>query len=288
MTTPAKQTSAQFAPLGTVSAPADWNIPSNIVLSPSVVFAHFDGTSATGSFVPTLQILSDSGHVVAEIPQDVTVAAGASCEATWAPFLRTQSAAASLSLTITDVGLQAETLPIWLTASTVVTNAAGQLFTQIFPYAFAAGTTLAGAFFGQWSNSPTAGTGHITYGLCDGTGKVLATTGNLGSSFWTSITRLLTAPFTVPLTLTKDTTLYGWCHGFTGTWNSPPGVAASTHPSTFLQQASPDDWLTVLGAFPPQSTNAAFGSTAPALGATIALNGSASGGAATSIYMGVY
>lgn len=93
MTTPAKQTSAQFAPLGTVSAPADWNIPSNIVLSPSVVFAHFDGSAAAGSFVPTLQILSDSGHVVAEIPQDVTVAAGSSCEATWAPFLKTAAAA---------------------------------------------------------------------------------------------------------------------------------------------------------------------------------------------------
>lgn len=95
MTTPAKQTNAQFAPLGTVSAPADWNIPSNIVLSPSVVFAHFDGTSAAGSFVPTLQILSDSGHVVAEIPQDVTIAAGSSCEATWAPFLKGVAATSS-------------------------------------------------------------------------------------------------------------------------------------------------------------------------------------------------
>lgn len=93
MTTPAKQTSAQFAPLGTVNAPADWNIPTNIVLSPSIVFAHFDGTAAAGSFVPTLQILSDSGHVVAEIPQDVTVAAGSSCEATWAPFLKSAAQA---------------------------------------------------------------------------------------------------------------------------------------------------------------------------------------------------
>lgn len=80
-----------------MSAPADWNIPSNIVLSPSIVFAHFDGSAAAGSFVPTLQILSDSGHVVAEIPQDVTVAAGSSCEATWAPFLETDTAASSSS-----------------------------------------------------------------------------------------------------------------------------------------------------------------------------------------------
>jgi len=86
---------AQYVPLGTVAAPASWTIPPSLEIALEAVFAHFDGSGAGGSFLPTLQIVSDSGHTVCEIPMDASVAAGSSVEATWAPFLRGAQAAAA-------------------------------------------------------------------------------------------------------------------------------------------------------------------------------------------------
>jgi hypothetical protein len=77
----------QFNPLGIVTAPADWVLPASLQILLKTCFAHFDGTGAAGAYLPTLQILSDSGHTVVEIPQDASVASGSSVEATWAPFL---------------------------------------------------------------------------------------------------------------------------------------------------------------------------------------------------------
>jgi hypothetical protein len=77
----------QFIPLGNESAPAGWTLPPSLTLTPQAIFANFDGTGAAGSFIPTLKIVSDSGHTVASIPQSGSVAAGASVEATWGPFL---------------------------------------------------------------------------------------------------------------------------------------------------------------------------------------------------------
>lgn len=88
----------QYVPLGQSNAPAGWVLPDTLDLVLETVFAHFDGSGAGGSYLPTLQILSDSGHTIAEIPMDASVAAGASVEATWAPFLR-GAAAAGAALT---------------------------------------------------------------------------------------------------------------------------------------------------------------------------------------------
>lgn len=79
----------QYKPLGTVNAPADWVLPANLELLVKRAFAHFDGTGAAGAFLPTLQVLDDAGRTVLEVPQDASVAAGSSVEASWAPFLRT-------------------------------------------------------------------------------------------------------------------------------------------------------------------------------------------------------
>ena len=78
----------QYHPLGTLSAPADWPVPKSVELAPKSVFAHFDGTNAAGSYLPTLQIISDAGTVAAEIPVSSEVAAGDSADVTFAPFLR--------------------------------------------------------------------------------------------------------------------------------------------------------------------------------------------------------
>lgn len=80
---------SQFNPLGTVTAPADWTLPASLNLQLKNVYASFDGTSAAGSFVPCLQIISDSGHTVGSYPSATTVAAGASADTTWFPGLRT-------------------------------------------------------------------------------------------------------------------------------------------------------------------------------------------------------
>lgn len=81
----------QYLPLGTVNAPATWTLPAGLELSVGAVFATFDGTGAAGSYIPTLQVVSDAGVTVLEVPQDASVAAGASVVASWAPFLRSQS-----------------------------------------------------------------------------------------------------------------------------------------------------------------------------------------------------
>lgn len=90
----------QYVPLGTVGTPASWTIPPSLELAVQAVFASFDGTSAAGSYLPTLQILSDSGHTVVEIPQDASVAAGSSVSASWGSFLRGATAAAASSVGI--------------------------------------------------------------------------------------------------------------------------------------------------------------------------------------------
>src|SRR5579859_652503 len=85
----------QIHPTGTVSTPADYVIPTGAELILKGAYAHFDGTSAAGSFVPLLRIISNAGSVSLEAVADTTVAAGASADVTWFPRL----AAASSSST---------------------------------------------------------------------------------------------------------------------------------------------------------------------------------------------
>ena len=81
----------QIKPLGTEAAPAAWTLPGNLELLVKRCFAHYDGTGAAGSFLPTLRVRDDAGRNVLEVPMDASVAAGSSVEASWAPFLRSAS-----------------------------------------------------------------------------------------------------------------------------------------------------------------------------------------------------
>src|SRR5439155_3638316 len=57
------------------------------------VNATFDGTSAAAAWLPAVEVVSDSGVVVARHVTGSTVAAGGSAEVTFAPFLRGAQAA---------------------------------------------------------------------------------------------------------------------------------------------------------------------------------------------------
>lgn len=85
----------QYVPLGTVDAPASWTLPPSLQLQLEAAFAHYDGTSAAGAYLPCLKVISDSGHTVGMYRANDSVAAGASVEATWGPFLGRGGAAAA-------------------------------------------------------------------------------------------------------------------------------------------------------------------------------------------------
>jgi len=84
----------QVHPIGTEDAPADYVIPKSAELLLKSVHAKFDGSGAAGDFIPLVRIISDAGSTTDEIPQDVTVAAGGSADATWFPRVGAAAAAA--------------------------------------------------------------------------------------------------------------------------------------------------------------------------------------------------
>lgn len=70
------------------SAPLDYVLPAAVLIQPLTVRAVFDGASAGSGFLPTLQIISDAGLLVAQVPVSSQVASGGSADVTFAPFLR--------------------------------------------------------------------------------------------------------------------------------------------------------------------------------------------------------
>lgn len=73
------------APFGNKQAPADWVLPASLEILPKLAYAHFDGTSAAGTFLPCLRFISDSGHVAVEAVSEEQVVAGASADVSWFP-----------------------------------------------------------------------------------------------------------------------------------------------------------------------------------------------------------
>ena len=70
---------------GIGAAPQSYTVPNATEIVPRVVNATFDGSGAAGSFLPTLEIVSDGGVVVARCPTATAVAAGASAEVSFFP-----------------------------------------------------------------------------------------------------------------------------------------------------------------------------------------------------------
>lgn len=72
---------------GTASTPATFTIPGNGQIRPKAIFASYDGTGAAGAFAPALKIVSDGGETVGIYKLDSTIAAGASADVSWFPWL---------------------------------------------------------------------------------------------------------------------------------------------------------------------------------------------------------
>lgn len=70
---------------GPVAVPLDYTVPTGTEIVPRVVSASFDGSAATGPFVPTLDVISPQGNVVARCPLCSTIAAGGSAFVSWFP-----------------------------------------------------------------------------------------------------------------------------------------------------------------------------------------------------------
>lgn len=90
----------QILPGGVTAAPQDYTVADAQVVTIGALHAHYDGSGAAGSYVPTVDVISDSAHRVISVPHDTTIAAGTSAEASWAPFLRTAAAAAATPLNV--------------------------------------------------------------------------------------------------------------------------------------------------------------------------------------------
>ena len=73
--------------------PASYRLPPGLEVVVSSIFARFNGAGASGDFVPTLDILSQSGQLMARVAVSQTLTPGDSARVTWAPFLRKVGAA---------------------------------------------------------------------------------------------------------------------------------------------------------------------------------------------------
>jgi hypothetical protein len=80
----------QITGLGTEPAPLDYLVKDSQVIGLETVIATFDGSGVGSAFVPCVQIITDSGHILASCPA-AAAAAGDVVEVTFAPFLKQPS-----------------------------------------------------------------------------------------------------------------------------------------------------------------------------------------------------
>lgn len=78
---------AQILVAGTAAAPLDYEVANSTELILLAVNATVDGSGAGSAFVPTVEIISDGGVVVARVPTQTEIAAGGTAEVTFAPGL---------------------------------------------------------------------------------------------------------------------------------------------------------------------------------------------------------
>lgn len=87
----------QFHGLGDQAAPSDWTVPQSLTFTLKAARAVFDGTAAAGAFLPAMVIESDGGLPVGTYVAGTAVAAGASADASFAPFLKGATSSAPSS-----------------------------------------------------------------------------------------------------------------------------------------------------------------------------------------------
>jgi hypothetical protein len=78
----------QIVNSATHPAPKDYTVPGNAELLLKAVQATYVDNGASGAWLPCVTLISDSGHVIARaIDRSVVIAAGASAEVSWFPWI---------------------------------------------------------------------------------------------------------------------------------------------------------------------------------------------------------
>ncbi|HVE35374.1 MAG TPA: hypothetical protein VNC18_17545 [Gemmatimonadaceae bacterium] len=77
------------------SFPASYRLPPGLEVVLSTVYARYDGSGASGDFVPTLDAVSQSGQLMARVAMGQTIPQGSSARTTWAPDLQSRGIAVS-------------------------------------------------------------------------------------------------------------------------------------------------------------------------------------------------
>lgn len=99
---------------GVGAAPQAYSVPNATEIVPRAINATFDGAGAASSFLPTVEIISDGGVVVARCPCSTAVSAGGSAEVSFYPFSEDAvGATGNWNDTVQTIG-GAGTLRLWL------------------------------------------------------------------------------------------------------------------------------------------------------------------------------
>lgn len=87
------------------AAPLRYTVTELGTVDPMSIFAHFDGTAASGSWRPVVTVRAQNGTILSRTGPEVTLATGDTADVTYAPFLRGAAASTGGS------GIQFDTSP---------------------------------------------------------------------------------------------------------------------------------------------------------------------------------
>lgn len=108
----------QFHALPTKAAPNDWVLPDSVAVQLKAARAVFDGTSSGSSFLPAVEIISDSGNPVGTYVTSTAVAAGSAADVSFGPFLK----GAQASVTGTGLRYDVDNTGDWFYADANAAN----------------------------------------------------------------------------------------------------------------------------------------------------------------------
>jgi hypothetical protein len=95
----------QLTALQTHAAPLDYIVPGSALIRVKSIRGEFTDNGAAGAWLPAVQLISDSGHVIATASdQGASVAAGGSADASFFPGVKASAAASSSGGTLAGYG----------------------------------------------------------------------------------------------------------------------------------------------------------------------------------------
>jgi hypothetical protein len=173
---------------GPLPAPVVYTVPGSSEIIPLSAYADFDGTSASGTFVPVLIFRDQAGNIIGQSQASTSVAAGASASMSWFPGVKAAAAAAAASSGIPVAIAYSNTAGVTIASSALNTyvslqdgvNGAGFATTSSSVFANASSTSFNGsAVFGIQINA--AGTYEILTNTFDLSG---GTAGRQFTAYW--------------------------------------------------------------------------------------------------------